>query len=540
MGERKMAPHVARAIGGLQAKPAGSPHLSRTPPAPHVAAALRPPPRPAAAPVQPFAPAARPPAAHVQAAQSRAALQRQAAAPPRTPAAHVARGVAAQAKPATPAAPTRAPHVAAALAGGAQPKPAPHRLAALASHVRAAQAKMGPAGEVVQRARRTKEDLEERKKEIRKIVGKVNETIEDDDSDREDFFVSQVTSFQNEKIGIRDLPTRDLVLGRRQSQVSNFAYLVKHHFKAGPEVQIALLQDAQKQRSGFLLSTNTGRANRKLKEDLPTKIARRNVKYFYQDSLRSKNVRIRMQQVESQARRSLKVAKLRGILSNVESQKLGSKKEFLKEVSWQIARQMHKDTRRNEMRVRMKSARGLAYSSSLRKLPLSITSNSDDIHSESDILNTVGGKKKTSIEFVVGTKVPCIACQTMFWGKGVQDAILDHTSGAWLSKSSMKQLGFTPTQVRRYLLHIGEILDGVDLYQHDDPHGEIGIENMTDLDSDPSSDSEDDEVVDEFRYTAIGGTKRGDDLVNRIELFATNVFAPPKKKKVVKKKKKSK
>jgi hypothetical protein len=129
MSERKLAPHVARAIGAAQAKPAGA-----RPPLP-VRPATPAPPAPTRAAAAPHLTAAVG-AARLPAA--RAAVQASSAAGPGAP--HVRAALAAARQP--PQAPARPARTAGAPP--AQPKPAPARLPQAASHVPRAGASIQP------------------------------------------------------------------------------------------------------------------------------------------------------------------------------------------------------------------------------------------------------------------------------------------------------------------------------------------------------------------------------------------------------------
>lgn len=561
MSGNKVAPHVARAIGAVQAKnaPAGrnqagpaqagrAAHLDVSVAAGIGVAQAKPGPAgPRPAPTKSSPPTA--PADHLRralaAAQARPAQAKiavPAAAPP-GPAPHVARAMAvASACPATTAAriqaktaPAPAPHVAAAIARPGPP-PADARIARLASHLQAAQAKMspphtpaahvpsalaGPGVGVLQASRRTKKDLDERKKKVKKIVETANKEIKKKKltTGGSDFFESKVTSFQDQKIVIKNLPQQNLKLTRRQSHVSSLAYIVKHHFKTGPELQIGLLRDRNDDNTAFVFSSNTSKDNRRIEKFTSR---RRNLTSYYQKTLRRKNVQLRLDQLRKEARK-LKITKLRQILSRVHKIESNDEWRFLSLVSREIAFEAHINSRAEAMRLRMKAARRMAYRWKLRHLPIKVTKNQQNIHSESSILKENPDTKKQNLELVVGTKVPCISCLTFFKGKKVPDKILEHTSATWLSESSMKQLGFDTDEIKKYLLHIATVLKGATVYQHLSRDGEIPVESL-DIDNDPSTDSEDESAIDDYDYTSLTNTKAGTKLQDTIHDFIEDNF----------------
>ena len=479
MTDRKLAPHVARAIGAAQAKP--NPALGK--------------PRPAIP----------------------------------APAAHVRQAVGAvQAKPAAAVQPRVAPHMARALAPPSaatagrlvQAKPAP----ALAPHVTAA---LGTgAAAVLQASKKSKAALDQRKVEVRDIVVKVNDRVEKLTPGRTNYFESKVTSFQDQKIAIRNLPSQNLELSRKQSHFSSLAYVIKHHFDVGPEFQIGLLGDRQNNSKAFVFSSNTGAANRRIEKRTKT---RKNLKDYYKQALRHRNSRARAEQLVKDARK-LKVTKMRQILT--ESLRVSNDKaSFLKLVNSKIGREVHANTRTDELRLRMKAARRLSYRWTNGSLPIEVTQNTKNIHSESSILTEYPKNKNQQLKMVMGTKVPCISCLAFFRGKNVPDLILDHTSATWLSKSSMEQLGFTTDQIDKYLLHIAKVLNNANIYQHVSRDGEIPVEKLN-IDDDPSSDSEDEDAIEDYSYKTLKqpnkgrktGTKLGIKLHGMIEDFVDDNF----------------
>jgi hypothetical protein len=184
-----------------------------------------------------------------------------------------------------------------------------------------------------------------------------------------------------------------------------------------------------------------------------------------------------------------------------------NRKAFDKEVNRLLALKAHKSTRRDEGRRRMKSARQFAYGPIHSSLPVDVANNDEEIHAESAIYTQTEKNPNEEITKVYGTKVPCLACQTFFRGKGVGDKMMDHSSFAWLSESSLKQLGFKKGEIQLYLLHIRATLGGSGINEYGVSSGEIAITDLT-VDSDPASDSEDEDARKGFDYQTLGSGKK--------------------------------
>lgn len=483
--ERKLAPHVARAIGAAQAKlppagaaagPPGRPAPARV--APHVAAAIQACSRPGAT---------RPPAPHL--ARSLAPpVQTKAAAAPARPAAHVAAAIArpggaAQAMPRPPQ------------------RPLPPALAPALS------------GPVVQRSR----DLQKEKKTIFDAIDEVNKSIVTTDPTKVNFFFGEVTSLQNQKVGIRQLPKKKLKLDKEQTRVSNFALSVRDRFKLPPEVQIALVHDTKKDKRYFRMSANKKKFNEKLSQSLEQSGT---VEKFYSKHLRKFHIRSRRNQLFQQAR-TLSASELNAILEDAYKLESTDKDSFYSIVCQQIAMAAHRKNRLNEHRLRIKSARALAIHAR-RMLKLKVTKNTKDFHAESSILDEK--KPHEKLEMVLGTKVPCIACTAFFHGKKVPEAILHHTSFGWFSFSSLSQLGFGKGEIKKYLEHLHETLGKVpDVFQHEQKDGDLTGENFTF--DEPDTDSEDEDAIQGFDFDLIPKTTAKDkSMIKKIETFQNKNF----------------
>lgn len=515
MQGRKPAPHVARSIAVAQAKPGsqvgrkeavhvsaatvrpGAPAQAKLAsplaPAPHVAAAIaRPSPQLAApkAVLPKVAPVHRAPAAHLAAAlASRGAAQAKPAAS-RPPAAHVAAALsaarAAQAK-SIPARPAAAAHVAAAAARGqAAPPPA---------------ARPG----VVQRSQAA---WLKRKQGYVDGTQAANQAISTLTGNASDYFKLHADVPADSKASIIGLTqSGPLALDQDASQMVNFSYSLKERGSVEPELQTALIRDkTSKAVTRIRISANTSAIN----STLAGFTTRRKLGNYYKRVIRPHHVERRLGMLEREASLIGK-RDLRAVVESVRKSQVAkgdpSRKNFYRKVNKKLALLLHQRTRKAEARKRMKSARGFAFDPRYTNLRIHFPDNTDNYHAESAIQEETDNQPNEEIERVYGTKVPCLACQAFFQGKGVRALLMDHSSFAWLSKSSLKQLGFTEDQIKEYLLHIRTTLGTLGINEYGASSGEIMISDLT-VDADPASDSEDEDARTSFKFKRVGSRKK--------------------------------
>lgn len=474
MEGRKPAPHVARSIAAAQAKP--SQQVGRN----------------AAQPKAAGAPGVRPPASHVAAALARVAAPPAAALPKILPAT-------------APAAP-RAPHVAAALAASrsAQPKAGPAR-PQVAAHVAAAAERRGapppPAG-VVQRSQAA---WLKRKQAYVDGTAEGNKAIKTLTGSSQNYFDLSADVPADVKVAIHGQPrSGPLNLNRDASQMVNFSYSLKELQSVEPELQTALIRNTTSATIDKIrLSANTSTINSGIRKLTKT----RNLGKLYRKEIRPFHVTRRRAMLEREA---AKVGKrdLRKILDEVKERKKGKARvSFDRGVNKRLAALLHARTKKEEARKRMKSARGFALDPRYTGLPVHVPDNTDNIHAESAIEAETETQPNEEIAMVYGTKVPCLACQAFFQGKGVRNLLMDHSSFAWLSESSLKQLGFKKDEIKDYLLHIRSTLGTLGLNEYGVSSGEISIADLT-VDDDPASDSEDEDARSAFDYRKVGSGKK--------------------------------
>lgn len=335
-------------------------------------------------------------------------------------------------------------------------------------------------------------------------VTATNTTIHGLDNTQPSYFTLFPDVPADVKVSISGLPSSGpLNLGQTESQIVNFSYSMKEISKAAPELQTAVISDKTKKINRIRLSANDKKTNKKLVGLVNGK----KLSDVYKDRVRRHHVTKRRTTLE-RAAASLSKTELRAIVNEVKGNpKVKNRKDFDKEVNRLLALKAHKSTRKDETRRRMKSARQFAYGPTHSNLPVDVANNDEEIHAESAIYTQTAKNPNEEITMVYGTKVPCLACQTFFRGKGVSNLMIDHSSFAWLSESSLKQLGFKKGEIQKYLLHIRTTLGTAGINEYGVSSGEIAITDLT-VDADPASDSEDEDARNEFDYQKLGSGKK--------------------------------
>jgi hypothetical protein len=512
MSEKKLAPHVARAVGAVQAKEA--PGQTR-PPAPHLARALAAP----TARIQPQHQASAPPVApHVAAALSRAAaptvparpLQKQAA-PVSATAPHVASGI--RLPPAVPRSAGgkggASPHSLQAKALPAPP-PAAHLEAALrrgaaGAPAKAVQMSKKPRNKTTTGTARkkTRKELTQERKERNQLyidteVNDINQRL------RQPLFESFTKgAVQDFKVGIKGIQQENLVLGDLTSKMSNFSTSIMGIYEAKPEVQTGIVSNRKTGQVKLKISSNVNSKNKLIRKDVGDKT----LSQFYRSTVRPYHVIKRRNSVRSSIRK-LSESQIRDVLE--ETAKVSKDEgEFLEKTRQNLALKGHQDSKeKSEVRRRVKSARRFSLKSDYKDTRLDIPDNKDEFHAESLILQDCLAKNE-DLQQIIGTKVPCLACKAYFSSKNAPGLLLRHTSFGWVSASSLKQLGralketISQEDVRWYLGHLQQHLKVVDLRAYNVSSGKISIKDMT-LGGDSSSDSEDVDARDGYKIDSFG------------------------------------
>jgi hypothetical protein len=486
MTDRKLAPHVARAIGAAQAKPDPARSAERVA-APHLSRALA----AGGAPQAKLAGGRPGPAPHVRQAVARCVLQQK-----------------------TPPSPRPAPHLAAALAA---PPPVVQKM-----ELSPEQAKLLAKQE---RRRRTLERATQQRGYIDTGIGELHRGLE------KPFFTAHHSGpVQDFKVGIAGLETAPLGLDLELSQLSNFSTSIKDLYGAKPEVQTAIVRDKSTNQTRVKLSTNFNAKNKRIRKDT----GGTTLKAFYGKDLRPSHVAKRHNSVKSHLRR-LDDSEIEKTLEETWDPTKGEK-EFDQAANLRLAKIGHLGSRQGEVRRRIKSTRQLALNSAYSDALVEVADNPFDYHAESAVLDECIAKNE-ELQKIIGTKVPCLACKAHFAGKSVPGLLLRHTSFGWVSSSSMKQLGrailgtITQEDVAWYLNHLHKTLGGSDLKAYAVSSGKISVKDLTVFD-DPS-DSEDEEAQTKYDYRVIGDLPL-DKTTRKRGLDATGDAPPARKKQKVK------
>lgn len=290
--------------------------------------------------------------------------------------------------------------------------------------------------------------------------------------------------------------------------------------KRTPEIQTAIVEDQNTQGLSVHISGNNSGANLLLQQQLDKKTLEKG----YTDAIRPFHIKRKAATLEESVKKKkpddvkrLKIdtkhrlsdyekgkKKDEFVLKDGSGQPI-SKKELRKKLAKSFAVSLHKETKTGSQNRQRKGARHFVKqhrNQKLKNVQVRVPSNSRDIHAESAILESLKNQADQIIVAVGGTKVACTACQA-YYTKLKQEALLgDNTSFAWLSESSINQLGFDADKVTEYLLEIKKILDSrinkLRFYE-----GKSGTFNDDDLthETDLDTDSEDEAAMDEVSTT---------------------------------------
>ncbi|SEM63050.1 hypothetical protein SAMN04488505_105237 [Chitinophaga rupis] len=290
--------------------------------------------------------------------------------------------------------------------------------------------------------------------------------------------------------------------------------------KRTPEIQTAIVEDQNTQGLSVHISGNNSGANLLLQQQLGKKTLEKG----YTDTIRPFHIKRKAAALEENVKKrkaeDVKRLKLDNNRRLSDYKKVKKKDEFVlkdgsgqpisrkqlrKNVAKALAVSSHKETKTGPQNRQRKGARHFVKkerNTKLKNVQVRVPSNSRDIHAESAILESLKNQADQIIVAVGGTKVACTACQA-YYTKLKQEALLgDNTSFAWLSESSMNQLGFDADKVTEYLLEIKSILDSrinkLRFYE-----GKSGTFNDDDLthETDLDTDSEDEAAMDDVSTT---------------------------------------
>jgi hypothetical protein len=296
--------------------------------------------------------------------------------------------------------------------------------------------------------------------------------------------------------------------------------------KATPEIQTAIIQDTNTSALSLKISGNNSNVN----NFLSTALGGKTLDQGYTSTVRPFHIKRKAETLEGNVKKKKPEQIKRLKLTQVPTQpEIGDFKKdtvndsfvlkdgtgtpltpdkFKEMVTKAFAYDLHKSTKTAPQNRQRKGARhfvkkhqhsGMALSTALVSVPV----NAKNIHAESAILEELKTQADKVIRTVGGTKVACTACQTYYTKLGKEALLGDNTSFAWLSESSINQLGFDADKVTEYLEEIKKVLDSrlAQLRFFEGKSGTFGDENLV-SETDMDTDSEDEAAID----TAAKGT----------------------------------
>jgi len=286
--------------------------------------------------------------------------------------------------------------------------------------------------------------------------------------------------------------------------------------KRTPEIQTAIVEDQNTKGLSVHISGNNSGANLLLQQQLGKKTLEKG----YTDTIRPFHIKRKAAALEENVKKRkvddvkrlkldtnhrlgdyVKVKKKDEFVLKDGSGQPISRKKLRRNVAKALAVSSHKETKTGQQNRQRKGARHFVKkerNTKLKNVQVRIPSNSRNIHAESAILESLKNQADQIITAVGGTKVACTACQA-YYTKLKQEALLgNNTSFAWLSESSINQLGFDADKVTEYLLEIKSILDSRinDLRFYEGKSGTFNDDDLT-HETDIDTDSEDEAAMDE-------------------------------------------
>jgi hypothetical protein len=171
--------------------------------------------------------------------------------------------------------------------------------------------------------------------------------------------------------------------------------------------------------------------------------------------------------------------------------------QFRGKVARHIAFMQHRNLKTTEDVRRMKSSRAYVKQGKYGKTPVRIPKNNKDFHAETAIKNELPPNEQ--MDSVGGTKVACLACQGSFTKDKCEHLLGNQTSFAWLSESSMGQLGHGVGKQEDYMVDLQKTLQPRmnKLQFYKGKQGTISTSDMT-MEANDDTDSEDEEAVNQF------------------------------------------
>lgn len=381
---------------------------------------------------------------------------------------------------------------------------------------------------------------QERKKKLSDKVDAANEAIKKASSSLTEFYTKRLELPANIRVQIKSLlAVSNLKLDKEHSRLAYFSTSLLEitkeaskkkaptgkkkkasagkKTKASPEIQTAIIEESKTNALSLEISGNNSGVNSLLAAAF---LGDKTLEQGYTETIRPHHVKrkaatleknVKKKKLQPQQVKRLRLTKLPA------KPKIGDFKkdtannlfvgpgsshtpdEFKEMITTTVAYDLHTSTKKEAQNQQRKGARnfvkkhrGKALSTARVRVP----ENKRNIHAESAILEDLSAQADKAIVAVGGTKVACTACQA-YYTKLKQEALLgDNTSFAWLSESSINQLGFDADKVTEYLLEIKRILNArlARLRFFEGKSGTFGEEHLL-PETDVDTDSEDEEGI---------------------------------------------
>ena len=398
---------------------------------------------------------------------------------------------------------------------------------------------------------------EKRKQNYIDAIAAANQAIENLDAKMKDYFEGRLDVPANARALIAGLEeTTKPMLSRDLTRIANFNDLVMDHFKskkkklATPEMQTALVQDSSTDAYSLRISGNTKSANKKLKQMFEGKTP----EAAYEGGLKDTLVEQEVAEMEK-VYKGLTAGEVNQIPvrdNPFASFSFDSSKsmwaagpleltddKFVFEFKAGLTKTVASKAKRSTRVKKGKSARAMvrrkskaAYHDKMGSLSTHVPTNAENYHAEVAILKELLNEVNMAMKLVGGTKVACTACQAVFHEEGHGEMMSGETSFAWLSKSSVEQLGLEGSNVEGYLARLYNVLNDLvqkkelTFYGGSDKAGTIADTEMEFETDNEGYDSVDESAVNLFQ-------KRVDNKLEfRPEVSMENKRHPNKRRKV--------
>jgi hypothetical protein len=337
-------------------------------------------------------------------------------------------------------------------------------------------------------------------KELNEKIAAANQKIQDIHKIKAAFATDTSTTPMNPAVFVKDMATTEtLSISKAEARLANFSALIKEFVNSQqksnvtPEIQVALVRSAVDAAESIYISGNTQNSNNKIgagDDELGA---------FYAAKIRSINISKRADGLRGVARKQ--ITRQKGKSPTVKAafrKKIAiDSKDGKDEVAAKVVRRLLTENKRSFPRRSATSSRKFVKKHSNKRVR--VPDNSGNIHAESAILKSLRDTKQ-AIQEIGGTKVACLACQAYFTQLGQGGLLGNNTGYAWVSESSLAQLGFVIAQLEdteKYLASLIVILQSrlASLKRYKGHAGDKKTKDM-EVESDvDDTDSEDEESM---------------------------------------------